>query len=462
LKTYKQVFIFIALLFFTFPVGIVKAQTNVDPPIYIVQSGDTLTTISARFGVSINDLINSNGISNPNDLRVGDKLVIPGIEGLSGLLSAETVPLGGSLRGISLKYRMDKNLISRVNHITSPSEIFAGSSLILPAFDIKKLPRSIPPLSANLSPLELAISQNVNPWSILTDNQEEQAWRILPGEMLVSSVAAKEYIGIAPGILSLTVTPLPLEQGKTVVIRIKTSASVKPIGTLAGYSLNFFPDGENQYVALQGIHSMAAVGLAKLTLHADQGSGSLFDVDQSLLLKAGDFYKDPPLSVDPETIDPAITQPEDNKIAALIKPISNIKLWTGKFKYPVDEPICIKSWYGNRRSYNGSAYTYFHSGTDFGPCATLSIYAVAPGKVVFTGTLNVRGNAVIIDHGFGVYSGYYHQAEIKVKTGDMVKTGQLIGIIGQTGRVTGPHLHLDVWVNGIQVDPLDWFENSYP
>jgi murein DD-endopeptidase MepM/ murein hydrolase activator NlpD len=459
---YKRIIVILSLLFLILPIRTVKAQTTGDPPIYIVESGDTLTTISARFGVSVNDLINSNGISNPNDLRVGDKLMIPGIEGLSGLLSAETVPLGGSLRLISLKYRIDENLISRVNHITSPSEIFAGSSLILSSVDSKKLLRSIPPLSVNQSSLELAITQNVNPWSLLADNQEDQTWRVLPGEMLVSSTAAQEYSGIAPGILSLTVTPLPLQQGNTVVVRIKSSQPIKPTGTLAGYTLNFFAETDNQYVALQGIHSMAPVGLAKLSLHADLGSGPSFEVDQSLLLKAGDFYKDPPLMVDPETIDPSITQPEDSKIAALVKPITINKSWTGKFKYPVDEPICIKSWYGNRRSYNGSAYTYFHSGTDFGPCATLSIYAVAPGTVVYTGALNVRGNAVIIDHGFGVYSGYYHQSEIKVKVGDQVKKGQLIGIIGQTGRVTGPHLHLDIWVNGIQVDPLDWFDYVYP
>ncbi|HEY5270928.1 MAG TPA: M23 family metallopeptidase, partial [Anaerolineales bacterium] len=74
----------------------------------------------------------------------------------------------------------------------------------------------------------------------------------------------------------------------------------------------------------------------------------------------------------------------------------------------------------------------------------------------------VRGNATIIDHGQGVYSGLYHQAEIYVSAGDHVTAGQLIGKIGDTGRVTGPHVHWDLWVNGIQVNPTQWLNETFP
>ena len=68
----------------------------------------------------------------------------------------------------------------------------------------------------------------------------------------------------------------------------------------------------------------------------------------------------------------------------------------------------------------------------------------------------------MINHGWGVYTGYMHQSEILVKPGDIVKAGQLIGRVGGTGRVQGPHLHWEVWVGGVQVDPLDWLEQAYP
>ena len=81
----------------------------------------------------------------------------------------------------------------------------------------------------------------------------------------------------------------------------------------------------------------------------------------------------------------------------------------------------------------------------------LQISAPAPGRGGFAAPLTVRGNATIIDHGWGVYSGFWHQSQILVNVGDMVEQGQQIGVVGGTGRVTGAHLHWDLWVNGVQV-----------
>jgi murein DD-endopeptidase MepM/ murein hydrolase activator NlpD len=93
---------------------------------------------------------------------------------------------------------------------------------------------------------------------------------------------------------------------------------------------------------------------------------------------------------------------------------------------------------------------------------SLNIYAAAPGKVIYSGQMNIRGNTLFIDHGQGVVSGYAHMQEFRVNAGDFVEQGQLIGLIGKTGRVTGPHLHWDIWVNRTPVDPFDWVENRYP
>jgi len=74
----------------------------------------------------------------------------------------------------------------------------------------------------------------------------------------------------------------------------------------------------------------------------------------------------------------------------------------------------------------------------------------------------VRGNATVIDHGWGVYTGYWHQSVSQVNVGDRVETGQVIGFNGSTGRVTGPHLHWELWVGGFQADPLQWTETEFP
>jgi murein DD-endopeptidase MepM/ murein hydrolase activator NlpD len=122
----------------------------------------------------------------------------------------------------------------------------------------------------------------------------------------------------------------------------------------------------------------------------------------------------------------------------------------------------ITSQFGTRRDYNNGALRTFHSGTDFGGGPGTPVVAPAAGVVVLAETLPVRGNATIIDHGWGVYTGYWHQMEIDVTVGQVVTPGQIIGTIGSSGRVTGPHLHWEMWVGGVQVDPLQWVRQSFP
>ena len=187
-------------------------------------------------------------------------------------------------------------------------------------------------------------------------------------------------------------------------------------------------------------------------------------------VKAVDYPYDQPLAVDPATIDPAVTKPEDAQWSALAAPVTPERLWNGVFKFPrrlkwdiaSTQAIAGRRGYGNRRSYNGSPYLYFHTGLDIVGQTGVEIYAPADGLVVFAGPLTVRGNATMINHGQGVYTGYMHQSEIFVKPGDTVKAGQLIGKVGGTGRAEGPHLHWEVWVGGVQVDPIDWLERAYP
>jgi murein DD-endopeptidase MepM/ murein hydrolase activator NlpD len=129
------------------------------------------------------------------------------------------------------------------------------------------------------------------------------------------------------------------------------------------------------------------------------------------------------------------------------------------------EPVfagCYSSRFGSRRSYNGGEYIYFHSGLDFCGQVGDPIYAAASGTVVFTGALTVRGEATMIDHGWGVYTAYMHQSEILVNVGDRVEKGELIGKVGNTGRVEGPHLHFEVIVGGVQADPLEWLNQEFP
>jgi murein DD-endopeptidase MepM/ murein hydrolase activator NlpD len=237
-----------------------------------------------------------------------------------------------------------------------------------------------------------------------------------------------------------------------------------------GHELHFFPDNSGSYVAFQGVHALAEPGVYPLIIRGFLEDGTPFAFSQLVSVGAVDYPYDRPLTVDPSTTDPSVTKPEDAQWNALTGPATSEKLWSGSFQMPSPLPkdYCLESgecWtsrFGNRRSYNGSPYNYFHTGLDIAGGEGTEIFAPAPGVVVFAGPLTVRGNATMIDHGWGVYSGYMHQSELMVQVGDRVEEGQVIGLVGGTGRVEGPHLHWEVWVGGVQVDPLEWLEASFP
>ena len=131
--------------------------------------------------------------------------------------------------------------------------------------------------------------------------------------------------------------------------------------------------------------------------------------------------------------------------------------------YPVDEPY-IASGFGNRRTYNNTDYKNYHTGLDFGvwTANNINIYAAADGKVLFCSELPIHGLHTIIDHGWGVYSTYSHQSQAVVTVGQEVKRGEVIGLIGNSGRSAGPHLHWEIRVNGIYVDPNTWLKTDFP
>jgi len=123
--------------------------------------------------------------------------------------------------------------------------------------------------------------------------------------------------------------------------------------------------------------------------------------------------------------------------------------------YPMQ--IAITSGYGNERVFNGLRKSY-HSGVDFRAKTPQPISAIADGRVALIGDRFYGGKSVIIDHGMGVYSGYFHMSRIAVHEGEWVKQGSNLGKSGATGRITGPHLHMMFKIAGVSVDPIQAIE----
>ncbi|HIE58274.1 MAG TPA: LysM peptidoglycan-binding domain-containing protein [Anaerolineales bacterium] len=464
--------VMLALFLLFLPVSIHPAQAQDTPPesgpVYIVQSGDTLWTIAQRFGVSMDGLAQANGITDPNQLLVGMRLVIPGLEGLSGVLTTTKIPFGESLRSLSSRYRIPSDLLIRLNKWTNPEFTAAGASLVIPLPEggeaLPDLQGDRATLKAGQSLLELAARHGVNPWLIMGGNEIPANWAVFPGETLYLP-GTDTGPGAMPRSIAVAIADdLPVIQGRTIAVKLTARSEITLSGEFAGKTLNFFQTGDGGWAALQGVHAMLDPGYYPLTLSGTLADGTPFSFLQMMYVQEGNYPYDPPLVVDSETVDVKNTRPEELQWAEITAPVTPQRHWSGIFAVPVPDYYadCYPSRFGNRRSYNGSAYEFFHTGLDFCGQVGTEIYAAASGVVVFAESTTIHGNATVIDHGWGIYTAYAHQSEMMVSAGDPVEKGQLIGRVGVTGRVSGPHLHWEVIVGGVQVDPLQWLERVFP
>lgn len=460
--------IFRAVLFVLFFSGLVyqtaAAQPSPELPVYIVQSGDTLSIIAQRFSTTVDDLIKVNNLTNPNILSVGTELKIPGLDGITCVLTTMSMGIGDTIRSTVIRNDLTTDQVIRLNRVVIPTRLFAGNTLIIP----KKTETST--LHPALFPetddtyLDTAIALLSNPWQIKMENHSNGFWDLLPSEVLFTSTKGEKSSSlISPYFTNFEIGPTPIYQGKTLVIKIKSSIPLDLTGEIAGQKITFIKQSAQNYIALQGIHAMLTPGIYPFKIKGNTSGKSPFSFEQMVVVQSAGYGSMEYISgVDPKTIDPANTVPEDNKVLAVTTVINPEKYWDGQFKNPSYFPDVITSYFGRPRSYNNGAFTYFHSGIDFGYGNKLPIYSPAHGKVVFAESTIVRGNAVIIDHGWGIYSGLWHQSEIKVKVGETVVPGQIIGLVGNTGRSNGSHLHWEVWAGGVQVDPMDWLKKIYP
>ena len=463
---YKRITIFFLLLSLVFISTAQSASAQSSGPIYIVQSGDTLSFIASRFNVSLNDLIEANPSIDPNLLSQGQQVVIPGLEGVTGVLETEVVTFGDSLRSLSRRRQVSDAQLIKLNRLVSPTELYVGISMIVPVEEEQTQLNSRISASSGESLLELSIKQGNDPWTLSSINKLGGTWDTLPGDILYSPTGNGEGAsGLPSAFISASIEPLPMVQGGTEVVSVQVKDGYTVSGMLVDHLLQFFQVGEQQ-IALQGIHALQEPGVYPLRIDASLPDGSKQSYEQMVLVTTGNYLSEPIPLNDASTLDPTVTEPENQRLLEITSIVNAVKYWNGVFSPPGVDPDCFTSYYGTRRNYivinTDIEVSGFHTGLDFCGGEGLQIFAPAPGQVVFAGPLTVRGNATIIDHGWGIYSGFWHQSVQYVNVGDMVEQGQVIGLVGGTGRVTGPHLHWEVWVNGIQVNPFDWMDQTYP
>lgn len=215
------------------------------------------------------------------------------------------------------------------------------------------------------------------------------------------------------------------------------------------------PDNENKVILIFGSAYKKPVKTAQIFALYKDGKSLKYD----LLGDEGEYKKEL-LQVAQNKVTPPKEvleriRKELNEANAVYATYTDKALFEGKFILPLQS--IITSDYGTARVFNGSLMSY-HSGTDFRAAIGTPVVAANDGIVRIAKDRYYAGGSVVIDHGYKIFSQYYHLSQVKVKVGQKVKKGEVIALSGDTGRVTGAHLHFGIFAGGTQVDPLDFIE----
>ncbi|MDH3495859.1 MAG: M23 family metallopeptidase [Gemmatimonadota bacterium] len=234
------------------------------------------------------------------------------------------------------------------------------------------------------------------------------------------------------------------QQGTLAYLVVRgTGLAVAVDGDLGRTALRFEPVGNGAFVALAGV-PIDAADTVHPTIRVRYADGRVVRATPRLPV-VGVRFPSERLSVAPEFSRPpdsalAVRIARENRLARRVseRALTTPRLWRGAFVPPRD--AAVTSPYGTGRVFNGAVRSR-HLGTDFQGLLGDSVQATNRGVVALVGDFYYAGRIVYLNHGAGLVTAYLHLSETLVQTGDTVEVGQLIGRVGRSGRVTGPHLH---------------------
>lgn len=383
---------------------------------YTVVAGDTLGEIATRYGVSVEALVAANGLLDPNQLEVGQVLVIPSAAAPDqaddpGLTAADTTVVrarpGDTLAAIAARYGQPLETLTSLNALGDSARLFPGQPLLLPR-------------------------------------------------------AAATAGALRFGAVQAVQVPDLLRQGRTGRVVVQTKRPLELRGLWNDLPIHFtpLPDDPLRQWAYLPVPALIAPSSYWFTLSYTAANGLALHQTWPVAVGEGGYLSEI-LALPPDRgalLDPALIQAELEKVVAAWSPVTPQLLWTHPFSRPVGLEYETTSPFGTRRSYDGGPISDYHAGQDFGAPEGVPIVSPGDGVVVLAEPLTVRGNAVIVDYGLGVYAGFWHLSEIDVTPGQTVKTGDRLGLVGNTGLSTGAHLHWELRIYGVAVDPMQFVE----
>lgn len=280
--------------------------------------------------------------------------------------------------------------------------------------------------------------------------------RLLPIGLTLGTIAILSWLTTPAQALQVQVQPANPQLGDTISVVLQANPdSTPPTVTLQDHTYPTFAIGNNRFRALLPTTPLDRAGRLEVRVNSGDGVQNL-----AVSLRDRSF---PTQRIRVSGGGSGGSDYEFDRIGQFKQILTPEKLWNGAFVRPNGGEITTV--YGVRRYYNGVfANDYYHKGVDYGGGVGSSAMAPAAGKVVLVGRVadgfRLHGNTIGINHGQGVASIFLHLSRIDVREGDVVRVGQVVGAVGGTGAVTGPHLHWGLYVHGEAVDPVPWRYSS--
>ena len=437
-----------------------------DYPEYVVKSGESLYSIAQTFGASVDALRAVNDINDPSLIVVGQRIMIPSFEGITGELATRPLLAGDTLDSLARMLDADTMALVRLNRIVNPRALFLGQPIIYQASKNENNSSAnskgerliIASVSDTLVSLAAQLGCSIG--ELAMRNALLFSGNVYPGRQLFVPTSTATT-GLPEPLTGLHIIPDHPSQGEPMLVIVDIEDQTLLSGNIGNDRLHFI-NADNKSFALHGVHAMSDPGTYTLVIQAEMPEGEFAAFETRVAISNANYrYQAIMLPEEKWGLlsDSEEGEAEERHIQNLALNITVDKLWNTSFSHPL-APERITATFGLRRSYNGGPYDTFHSGVDFGAPEGTPVVASSAGTVVLSEKLKIRGNATVIDHGWGVYTTYWHLSERLVSVGDTVASGETIGSVGNSGLSTGSHLHWEVWVGGNPIDPIAWIESD--
>jgi len=268
-----------------------------------------------------------------------------------------------------------------------------------------------------------------------------------------------------PPALEIEPRPAAVKQGYTLAIFVKSDEPLSGLsGRLFGRDTVFYPSESDDklYRGLVGVSVYEKVKTHPLEITGIDRAGNQQTKQGDIQVKKTKFEKgvvNLPKRKKRLLTDTKARSLDKKKTTQAYSKEETKQLWNNMSIRPTTG--WVTSSFGKRRVYNNGVLKSVHLGLDIANKTGTPVKAINSGIVALAESLPIHGISVIINHGQGVYSAYNHLSETQVNVNDRVEKGQIIGLIGETGQATGPHLHWGVRVNGINVNPEEWQRRDF-